>query len=52
MMNCSKIYEYNIKEANKDYIKASRYIIKFQKQIIERILDIFPKSKLSVEKYF
>lgn len=48
----SKINEYNIKEANKDHDKASGGIIKLQKQILESRLNIFPKSKLSSEKYF
>lgn len=51
MIKCSKIYEYSIKEANKDYIKASWCIIKFQNQILESKLDIVPKSKTTIEKY-
>lgn len=52
MVKHSKIHKYNIKEANKDYTKASWCIVKFQKQILESILDIFPRSQLSTEKYF
>lgn len=47
MVKCSKIYEYSIKKYNKDYIKDSQCIAKFQKQIIKSILDIFPEYKIS-----